>query len=644
MLVGVTHLLAYRYIDYFWIEAPETIITSERLIQYTLASYLLIIRLSGQFHLIVGILHLFGFQLPRCMDHFFLATGFTDYWRRVNIYWKDFIQKLIYYPAFFSMRRFDNTTKLVVATGLGFLATWFFHSCQWYGLRGAWVLSSTDMFFWFSLAVLVLAGSLLENRFGRKRTLVRKQANIGEIVRDAMKSSGVFVAMAVLWSVWISPDIPSWWNLVSRSNLSGVDVGVTLLAICGILTTIVFIRDRWSHSPLASPRESRSDILYTTIPLACLAVLGCPLPGSWLGTSAEAVLADLKVSRLSQKHDSMQFQGYYEQLNDINDFNFRLYELYAQKPHLEQPNSDTNAAVNAHQSRPLENDDIVGSQLVPNLDRIEWNQPFRTNQWGMRDRDYPLEAAPSTQRIALMGGSISLGRGVAVEDNYESRLEATLNENHSGDEIERFEILNFSVGAHGVLQRLILLEQKTVAFQPRIVFFTSHLEDMRPDLRHLGRTALNNIPYPEVVDLLESVGVEDSMPEQEVQARLIPIWDQLLERYFRRAVDICHQRGIRIALVVIPSRPEERAASKIDGLLRLAARCGFDTTIDLSGAYDGVPADEIRVSKEDSHPNATGHRLLYERLYRELRGSSGVAIKLFEAPSADAVTEKDETR
>jgi D-alanyl-lipoteichoic acid acyltransferase DltB (MBOAT superfamily) len=121
MFVGVLHLLVYRYIDYYWIESPEVIISSKSLIQYVIASYLLIIRLSGQFHLIVGILHLFGFGLPRCMDHYFLATGFTDYWRRVNIYWKDFIQKVVYYPAHFRLKSFSNTTKLVIATLCGFL-------------------------------------------------------------------------------------------------------------------------------------------------------------------------------------------------------------------------------------------------------------------------------------------------------------------------------------------------------------------------------------------------------------------------------------------------------------------------------------------------------------------------------------------
>jgi len=641
MLVGIIHLLVYRYIDYYWIEATETIMNSRSLIQYVIASYLLIIRLSGQFHLIVGILHLFGFQLPRCMDHYFLATGFTDYWRRVNIYWKDFIQKVIYYPAFFRMRRFSNTTKLIVATSLGFLATWFFHSCQWFGLRGTWVLSLTDVFFWCSLAVLVLVGSLLENRFGRKRSLARKQASLSEVCVLGLKSTGVFVVMAILWSVWISPNFSSWWNLVSRSRLSWIDVSVTLLVIAGTLCTMILIRDRWSSSTLASPSGIRSDVLYTYVPLTVLAVLGSPLAADLLNPTATSLLAELKVARLNQKHDAMQFQGYYEQLNDVNDFNYRLYEIYSQKPkQAESRKSESRAAKKSKPSHRIERDESVGSQLVPNLDIVAWNHPFRTNQWGMRDRDYAQDPATGSKRIALMGGSISLGRGVVAEDTYEARLEEKLNQDHLGNGIESFEVLNFSVGAHGVLQRLILLEQKAVTFKPSIVFFTSHLEDRRPDLRHLGRTDRTNIPYPEVIELLASVGVTEGMPEEEVQARLLPIWKNLLSVYYKKAVEICHQRGIKIAMILIPGRPEEKSESQIDELVDLGKSCGFDTTINLSGVYEGYQPNEVRVSEDDSHPNATGHRLLYERIYRELRGPSGAAIELFQDPATNAVTEK----
>ena len=56
-------------------------------------TYLLYLRVSGQFHIIVGMLHLFGYDLPETNHRYLLARSVNDFWRRVNIYWKDFMVK-----------------------------------------------------------------------------------------------------------------------------------------------------------------------------------------------------------------------------------------------------------------------------------------------------------------------------------------------------------------------------------------------------------------------------------------------------------------------------------------------------------------------------------------------------------------------
>ncbi len=61
--------------------------------------------MSGQFHIIVGMLHLFGFNLPETHHSYFLASSFTDFWRRINIYWKDFMMKIFFYPAYFALSK-----------------------------------------------------------------------------------------------------------------------------------------------------------------------------------------------------------------------------------------------------------------------------------------------------------------------------------------------------------------------------------------------------------------------------------------------------------------------------------------------------------------------------------------------------------
>ena len=67
-------------------------------------------------HLITGLLLLFGFNLHETHSRFYFANSFIDFWRRINIYWKDFMLKIFYYPAYFRLRRFGNTPALVLAT------------------------------------------------------------------------------------------------------------------------------------------------------------------------------------------------------------------------------------------------------------------------------------------------------------------------------------------------------------------------------------------------------------------------------------------------------------------------------------------------------------------------------------------------
>jgi len=52
-----------------------------------------------------------------------------------------------------------------------------------------------------------------------------------------------------------------------------------------------------------------------------------------------------------------------------------------------------------------------------------------------------------------------------------------------------------------------------------------------------------------------------------------------------------------------------------DKVKALAEAAGF-AVIDLSGVYDGLDPQSLRVSADDNHPNAEGHRLVAEALYR----------------------------
>lgn len=140
-------------------------------------------------------LSLFGFHLPETHHRYYFASSLTDYWRRINIYWKDFMRKVFYYPAYFKLRKWGATSALVGATLWVFVATWFLHAYQWFWLRGSFLLAWNDVLFWSLLALLLVLNSLYEAKYGRARTAQRTTGTSrGSAPGSAWPPGGVWAA------------------------------------------------------------------------------------------------------------------------------------------------------------------------------------------------------------------------------------------------------------------------------------------------------------------------------------------------------------------------------------------------------------------------------------------------------------------
>src|SRR5262249_59383671 len=136
-------------------------------------NHLLYLRVPGQLHMACGMLHLFGYQLPETHHRYLLASSFTDYWRRINIYWKDFMVRLFFNPVVFRLKRWPQPAALAAATAVVFLATWLLHGYQLYWLRGGWGFTVPDALFWGTLGGLVAINVQLD---ARRQPAMRAQA------------------------------------------------------------------------------------------------------------------------------------------------------------------------------------------------------------------------------------------------------------------------------------------------------------------------------------------------------------------------------------------------------------------------------------------------------------------------------------
>ena len=210
---GTIQLLLYRLV-YHWkgpSNAPEVVTTFPALVSTMVLTYLLYLRVSGQFHIAIGFLHLFGYDLPETHRKYLLSRSLTDFWRRINIYWKDFMVKLVYFPVYFRMRRSGEMRAQVVATGLVFLTTWFLHAYQWFWLRGSFLMTWPDTLFWAILGALVTINLLIEQR-KPARGAVRATPPWW---REPLQIAGTFCLIVTLWSLWNSPSVGEWLDLMT---------------------------------------------------------------------------------------------------------------------------------------------------------------------------------------------------------------------------------------------------------------------------------------------------------------------------------------------------------------------------------------------------------------------------------------------
>jgi hypothetical protein len=614
---GVLHLILYRYVNYYLVIAPEDVTNTVELVRYMISNFALYLQISGQFHLIVGLLLMFGFNLPETHHLYFLATSFTDLWRRINIYWTGFMMKVFFYPTYFKIKQWGATISLVVATAFVFFLTWFFHAYQWFWLRGSFLLTAPDILFWFILACLVVVNTIYEAKRGRKRTLGQGVWTLKDIAGQALRSAGTFTVMAVLWSLWSSDSIRDWIAMISVIEITPGNIAFLLLVFVIIfvlfgLTIRITSRTESKTGTKVNQAAAVKSTAMTAGAIVLLLMIGNPLVYNRIGGQAQELIGDLTTNRLSDREAALLQRGYYEDLVGVNRFNSQLWEIYTKRPTDWVLIRDT-AAVRAT------NDDLI-LELTPSTS-IDFNgTQLTTNRWGMRDKDYEKIPPPNTFRIALTGPSFVMGYGVNDGEDFGWLLEDRLNQENTGSPYAGYEILNFAVPGYSAIQDLMVLERKALDFQPNAIFFMAHQREEQAVVLYLAEllSSQMQVPYPELTEIAKRAGVEPGMTKAEAERLLTPYGPDILSWTFRRIVEVSHVHGMTPVWLFMPTLEDPLHEEEITHLTQIAEESGF-VIVDLSDAYDNQDLDSLVVAYWDKHPNAKGHSLIAEDLYRKLQ-------------------------
>jgi D-alanyl-lipoteichoic acid acyltransferase DltB (MBOAT superfamily) len=619
---GLVHLVLYRFVNQN-VLAFDDFATLGDAIRWMVGTLLLYLRVSGQFHLAIGVLHLFGFRLPETHKLYFLAPSFTELWRRMNVYWTTFMTNVIFYPSYFRAKRLGPTAAVAVSTAVVFVATWALHSYQWFWLQGGFPLRLEDVLFWGILGILVVRGAVKEQKTERQPRRPAQHWNW----TAGFRAARTFFILCILWSLWSVDSFDTWFYIIGMGF--NVDTGSVLLLSAVFLIVVILGAYDWrsvASSDGSFVRIVRNPVFRSTVGLVVLFVLALPVVRGALPQQLSNKLNALLTSK------SANFAlGYYEQLDNVGAVN----DLVA----------GADCAGKFEKTIYRQRQDYVDYDLYPSLHINSkcWATPttFSTNSLGMRDREYAVARPPDTFRVELLGPSFAAGYGISDGESFEQLVENRLNREFACPGYRHFEILNFSVPAYSLPHELALLEDRGFRFSPDIVILTVTMKSRGLTAGYLSNLSKKNVtsPYEPVRNLFAEAGlsewaggnvpipfrplrvaakhfgIQPKVPDGEAMARGRMVADRVDKWAVQRFAQVTTQHGAKPILLALDDVEDDMTPAKVP---RQILRESGLPAIDLLDVYPDKDRHALWASSWDSHPNASGHRLIADRLYKEL--------------------------
>ena len=612
MCRGLIHLLLYRAIKAYLVPEVWELHDFLRIAVFVVTNYSLYLQVSGHFHLVTGVLHLFGFNLPPTHHLYFLATSFSDIWRRINIYWKDFMTKYVFYPVFYGIRGRGTSVNqaMLFSVFVVFLSTWLLHSWQTFWLLGRFPLTANDAALWLGAGCLVAVNSLIDTR--RREPVPHSQLFLA--LSTSVRTVGMFVLVSLFWSCWTKPGFLS--LIASSLNRPGALHGGLILCMSLLLvvvsgTVILSVRNAWIRSRgKPADLDFGSSVKLHLAALALIVAFASPGSSGLMDTETARIISSFRGDPTKVLAAGEKLQSYYEDLNTASIQAGPLLSSFTATESQRRQQAEGFLKVSRQA------DLYQGIELIPGIQTELDGQSFSVNLFGMRDRNsLTFDKPHDTCRIAVVGSSIVMGYGVSDEEVFSRQFEELLNLSRTKSS-PRFEVLNFGVGKQWAPQRLVRIQRKVFAFNPDVLYYFAHQDEFKELASHTAQLiSRGRVPTSrQLKEVATQAGVTSRQPPGEVLSRLTRFEPELLKACYQTIVEACNQRKTVPVWLYLPI-PGEGADTVRDKLIPIASAAGFIVG-DLSDWADGqtglFPTAEF-------HPSARGHELIARRLLRMVR-------------------------
>lgn len=240
-------------------------------------------------------------------------------------------------------------------------------------------------------------------------------------------------------------------------------------------------------------------------------------------------------------------------------------------------------------------------------------------------RDFAPQKPAGARRVLVVGDSIALGWGVALEDSFSERLSGKLNARPGA----AVEVLNTGVGNYNLACESAMLRQAAV-YAPDVVVLLLCVNDAEA-LPATTRTWLNAVRRRSYLYCF----LWDKWTVLKYRLGIArPYWDHYrslyregsaeraaYERSAGEIVGFVRERGLPLVVAFIPELHQFRDYPFAD--ITRAVRSAFPSGggvefLDLLDSFAPHEPSSIWVTTEDKHPNALGHKVMADAVHNEL--------------------------
>jgi lysophospholipase L1-like esterase len=282
----------------------------------------------------------------------------------------------------------------------------------------------------------------------------------------------------------------------------------------------------------------------------------------------------------------------------------------------------------ARDAKQVSTDPLIGHENAANRRARLMGSDFQTNSKGLRDREFSYVRVPGKLRVLMLGDSLTVGWGVAVEDTFAKRIERLYAK--SGIDAE---VINTGVGNWNTIQEVQYFLTEGYKYQPDVVVLNFFVNDAEPVTKDRPPSALMRNCYACVF----VIGRFDTVMRQ-FFGKLD--WSQYyLSLYgngagkgwldakeaIHRLADFCRVKGITLLIASLPELHDvgNYRLQRITDLVHQAADQYGVAFVDLLPYLKDQQSSMLWVTPPDPHPNALAHQLIAQGLFEAMPKRQG---------------------